>query len=39
MADYFDKMPVGAAKTPALRGAKVARGKEVANRIASRLLG
>ena len=38
MANYFDKPPVGAVKTRGIRGARVTRGKEVADRIASRLL-
>jgi len=38
MADYFDKQPV-AAKTKGIRGPGVTPGKEVADRIATRMLG
>jgi NTE family protein len=38
MANYFDKMLRRAPRTPAIRGARVTRGKKVANRIATKLL-
>jgi hypothetical protein len=39
MANYFDKPLVGAVKTRGIRGARATRRKEVADHIASRLLG